>query len=59
MGHFNNKKPVAEHVYEDTVIWQCSSCNCWSRPEYVSEPEPNCPLCQSRMFQETKNIRIE
>ncbi|MCY0875616.1 MAG: cold-inducible protein YdjO-related protein [Firmicutes bacterium] len=59
MSYFNNRKPTSEHVYAETVIWQCSSCNCWSREEFVLANEPNCPVCNSKMNRETKNIRVE
>ncbi|MCY0902188.1 MAG: cold-inducible protein YdjO-related protein [Firmicutes bacterium] len=59
MAYFNNRKPTAEHVYEDTVIWQCSSCNCWSRKEFIAEFEPTCPICHSKMNEETKKIRVQ
>ncbi|MDB5083400.1 MAG: ydjO 1 [Bacilli bacterium] len=58
MAYHNSKGPASEHVYQDTVIWQCTSCNCWSRKEYVSVAEPLCPLCKSKMVEETKNIRL-
>ena len=54
---YNNKK--SEPVYADEVVWQCTSCNCWSRKEFISADEPKCPMCHSEMVQETKNIRIE
>ncbi|UOF89997.1 cold-shock protein [Fodinisporobacter ferrooxydans] len=56
---YNTKRPVSEYVYQDTVIWQCTSCNCWSRKEFVLVDEPKCPMCSSKMVEETKNIRIE
>ena len=56
---YNSKRPVAEHVYQDTVVWQCTSCNSWSRKEYVLAEEPTCPLCNSEMVEEVKNIRLE
>ncbi|UNO48273.1 cold-inducible protein YdjO-related protein [Alicyclobacillus acidoterrestris] len=60
MGYFNNRrKPASEYVYADTVIWQCSKCNCWSRQEFIHVAEPNCPMCKGMMNLETKNIRIE
>lgn len=55
----NRKKPVSEHVYADTVVWQCSECNCWSREEFVHDDEPTCPMCHSKMNREVKNIRVE
>lgn len=59
MAYNYNKKPVSEHVYGDTVVWQCSACNCWSKLEFILVGEPNCPICNSKMVQEIKNIRIE
>ncbi|MCF8564301.1 cold-shock protein [Alicyclobacillus tolerans] len=59
MAYNHAKKPVSEHVYADTTVWQCSECNCWSRVEFVLEEEPTCPLCNSKMSKEVKNIRIE
>ncbi|WAH42995.1 cold-shock protein [Alicyclobacillus fastidiosus] len=57
--YFNNRRPATEPVYADTVIWQCSECNCWSRKEFVSDDNPKCPMCNSKMHEETKKIRIE
>jgi len=59
MAYNNSKKPVSEHVYADTVVWQCPECNSWSRIEFILVEEPTCPLCSSKMVQATKNIRIE
>jgi hypothetical protein len=55
----NGRKPVSEHVYADMTVWQCTACECWSRPEFVLEDEPTCPMCSAKMIQATKNIRIE
>ena len=55
---FYNKKPPSEHVYEDTIVWKCSACTCWSRLEFVSDEEPKCPMCGSQMHKELKNIRV-
>lgn len=60
MSTYNSwRKPVSEHVYANTVIWQCSECNCWSREEFVYVDKPVCPICKSTMTRETKNIRVE
>ncbi len=60
MAYANNgRKPASEHVYADTEIWQCSNCNCWSRVEFVYVEDPVCPICNSKMVLETKNIRVE
>ncbi|WAH37517.1 cold-inducible protein YdjO-related protein [Alicyclobacillus dauci] len=60
MSYFNNRrKPSSEHVYADTVIWQCSNCKCWSRIEFVHVDEPSCPMCKGTMHQEAKFIRVE
>jgi len=60
VAYNNSRKPVSEHVYAETMIWQCSACNCWSRKEFMLEEEtPHCPVCSSLMFEEKKNIRIE
>ena len=59
MAYNYSKKPISEHVYADTVVWQCPECNCWSRKEFVLTEEPNCPMCNAKMNQVEKNIRIE
>ena len=59
VAYNNKKKPVAEHVYADEIVWQCTSCNCWSRKEFVVDEEPRCPLCDSPMVEETRNIRVD
>ncbi|WAH41338.1 cold-shock protein [Alicyclobacillus fastidiosus] len=60
MNHFNNRKrPTIEHVYAETIIWQCSGCSCWSRKEFVHVEQPVCPICKSEMKREAKVIRIE
>lgn len=60
MGNFGNKrKPVAEHVYADAVVWQCTQCDCWSRDEFIYVEQPACPMCEASMGRVTKNIRIE
>lgn len=60
MSYFNNRKaPASEQVYAETMVWQCSECSCWSRPEFITEEEPNCPICHNRMVQTTKNIRVQ
>ena len=60
MSYFNNRKaPAAEQVYADMLVWQCPECACWSRPEFVTEDEPTCPVCNNRMYQTTKNIRVQ
>jgi rubrerythrin len=59
MAYFNNRRPVTEHVYADTIIWQCSACNCWSRMEFVSVAEPTCPICNEKMYKATKNIVVQ
>ncbi|WP_232700144.1 cold-inducible protein YdjO-related protein [Brevibacillus daliensis] len=56
---YRSKRTVKEHVYEDTLVWQCTACNCWSRKEFVLVDDPCCPLCSSKMEEEMKNIRIE
>ncbi|AIG24760.1 hypothetical protein GOP56_17875 [Brevibacillus sp. 7WMA2] len=56
---YRSKRTVKEHVYEDTLVWQCTACNCWSRKEFVIVEDPRCPLCNSKMEEEMKNIRIE
>jgi uncharacterized paraquat-inducible protein A len=55
---YTSKKPAADPVYEDQVVWQCTSCKCWSRLEFVLDEEPECPMCKSKMTKETKNIRV-
>lgn len=50
-----SKRPVAEYVNEDTVVWQCTSCNCWSRKEFVAN-DHKCLVCGSKMIEEFKNI---
>lgn len=50
-------KPEPE--FADVVVWQCTSCNSWSRQEFVAEAEPTCPICGAPMIHETKNIRIK
>jgi rubrerythrin len=52
-----NSKPEPE--YADVVVWQCTECNCWSRQEFVTESEPQCPICGAKMVSELKNIRIK
>ncbi|QQE78275.1 cold-inducible protein YdjO-related protein [Alicyclobacillus sp. SO9] len=59
MAYNYNKKPVSEHVYEDRTVWQCSDCNTWSRPEFVLDEEPTCPICHGKMEQVVRNIRVE
>ncbi|WDL98373.1 cold-inducible protein YdjO-related protein [Alicyclobacillus sp. ALC3] len=60
MGNFGSwKKPVSEHVYAESVVWQCSKCVCWSREEFVHVQQPVCPMCDSEMNRVTKNIRVE
>lgn len=60
LGNFgNSKKQPSEHVYADTVVWQCTQCGCWSRNEFIYVEEPICSVCKGRMEQVTKNIRIE
>jgi Cold-inducible protein YdjO len=56
---YYSKRSVKEHVYQDTMVWQCSACNCWSRKEFVTAEEPVCPLCSSEMVEEMKHIRVE
>lgn len=53
------KKAAREYVYEDQVVWQCTKCSCWSRVEFVLSDDPKCPMCNSDMTKETKNIRVE
>ena len=55
----NSRKHPSQHVYANTVIWQCSDCDCWSRIEFVHVDEPECPLCHGRMTQVEKSIRVE
>lgn len=60
MGNFGSmKKPIAEHVYGDLIVWQCSSCNCWSRDEFIYVEEPTCPICHEKMERSTKYVRVE
>ncbi|WP_083486164.1 cold-inducible protein YdjO-related protein [Alicyclobacillus ferrooxydans] len=60
MGNFGNRrKPVSEHVYADSIVWQCSTCVCWSRDEFIYVANPVCPMCKGSMNRVTKNIRIE
>jgi hypothetical protein len=59
MAYNYHKKPVAEHVYADATVWQCTSCNCWSRLEFTLTDDPMCPLCNSQMTQQLKNVRVE
>ncbi len=59
MSYKGGKKPVIEHIYADTEVWQCSVCNCWSRQEFIEGDDPSCPLCNSPMNLEIKNIRVE
>ncbi len=59
MAYSYNKKPASQYVYADVTVWQCSACNCWSRLEFVQSDEPNCPVCNSQMIQQVKNIRVE
>ncbi|QQE78231.1 cold-inducible protein YdjO-related protein [Alicyclobacillus sp. SO9] len=60
VSYFNNRrKPSSEYVYADTVIWQCSRCNCWSRKEFIYVDDPSCPMCKSKMNQEAKLIRVD
>ncbi|QSO54582.1 hypothetical protein JZ785_13045 [Alicyclobacillus curvatus] len=60
MGNFGNRrKPLAEQVFADKMIWQCTTCNCWSREEFVYVDEPTCPMCHGKMVHEQKHIRIE
>ncbi|WP_116190062.1 cold-inducible protein YdjO-related protein [Paenibacillus taihuensis] len=53
------KKPVSEHVYADTSVWQCPQCVCWSRVEFITAEKPQCPSCHTSMSLKMKNIRIE
>ncbi|KPV41787.1 cold-inducible protein YdjO-related protein [Alicyclobacillus ferrooxydans] len=55
----SRRKPAVEPVYANTMIWQCTECNCWSRDEFIHEEKPHCPMCHAEMNRETKNIRIE
>ncbi|MCY0888304.1 MAG: cold-shock protein [Alicyclobacillaceae bacterium] len=59
MAYNNSRKPVSQHVYEDTMVWQCSECQCWSRMEFILVGEPECPLCHAKMVQELKNVRVD
>lgn len=55
----NRRRPQSEDVYADTVVWQCSECDCWSRDEFIYVEQPVCPMCGGEMSQVTKNIRVE
>lgn len=55
---YHAKRPVSEQVFEDQTVWQCATCSCWSRKEFVLIEEPKCPLCDSKMIEEVKNVRV-
>jgi uncharacterized paraquat-inducible protein A len=60
MSYFSKgKKSLADYVYANVMIWQCSACSCWSREEFIYVTEPTCPVCKAKMHRESKNIRIE
>ena len=60
MSYFSRgRKSLADYVYANIIIWQCSECQCWSRQEFIYVSSPTCPLCKASMHQETKKIRIE
>jgi len=47
------KEPLPE---VETKVWACTSDTCqgWMRESYSFEMEPICPLCSSKMEQETR-----
>ncbi|MDQ0191503.1 hypothetical protein JI721_09445 [Alicyclobacillus cycloheptanicus] len=59
MGYFGHKRKLDEQVFANSVVWQCSKCDCWSRQEFIYVEHPVCPICKGEMNQVTKNIRIE
>ncbi len=40
----------------ETLVWSCTndSCHGWMRDSFSFQKEPNCPLCDSEMLQETR-----
>lgn len=49
------KEPLPE---VETKVWACTNGDCqgWMRESFSFEAEPECPLCQSNMEQETRML---
>nr|WP_219839007.1 cold-shock protein [Paenibacillus sp. R14(2021)] len=57
--HFSKKQaePIPE---EETAIWACTneSCSCWMRSDFSFGEFPTCPICNSSMTSDMKNLPI-
>ncbi|GMA65370.1 cold-shock protein [Alicyclobacillus fastidiosus] len=42
----------------ETPVWSCTSdtCNVWMRQNFSFDAEPRCPICQSPMTQDVREL---
>ncbi|MGG3994617.1 MULTISPECIES: cold-shock protein [Aneurinibacillus] len=53
-----SKQQIEEIPLYEMKVWSCDNdeCNGWMRQDFSFSEQPTCPLCQSRMTQETRML---
>ncbi|WP_080845793.1 cold-shock protein [Cytobacillus gottheilii] len=54
------RRNIEEVKTEEVKIWECTSetCNCWVRDNFKSSEKPLCPICNTEMKENIKELQV-